>query len=83
MPKVPLLSLMQRRGEIHGTVLRPRSIDEKAAATRAFTAEVVPMLADGRIAPVVERVFPLADAAAAYALVQSDVTFGKVVLDPG
>ena len=38
-----------------GTVLRPRSIAEKAAATDAFAREVVPFLADGTIAPVIER----------------------------
>ncbi len=81
-PAVPLLALMQKRAEMHGTVLRPRSIDDKAAATAAFATEVVPMLEAGTVGPVVERVFPLADSAEAYALVQSDVTFGKVILDP-
>ena len=59
MPAVPLLGLMQKRAEMHGTVLRPRSIADKAAATAAFVAEVVPMLADGRARPIVDRVFPL------------------------
>ena len=59
MPAVPLLGLMQKRAEMHGTVLRPRSIADKAAATDAFVAEVVPMLADGRVRPVVDTVFPL------------------------
>jgi len=81
MPAVPLLGLMQKRAELHGTVLRPRSIDDKAAATDAFVAEVVPMLADGRVRPIVDTVFPLADAAEAYALVETDTTFGKVILD--
>ena len=56
MPAVPLLGLMQKRAEMHGTVLRPRSIEDKAAATDAFVAEVVPMLADGRVRPIVDRV---------------------------
>lgn len=80
-PTVPLLGLMQRRAEIHGTVLRPRSVADKAAATAAFVAEVVPLLADSRVHPVVDRVLALADAADGYALVESDTTFGKVVLD--
>lgn len=82
-PVVPLLGLMQKRAEMHGTVLRPRSIDEKAAATSAFVAEVVPMLSDGRIRPIVDRVLPLVDAQAAYDLLAADATFGKVVLDAG
>lgn len=81
MPAVPLLGLMQKRAEMHGTVLRPRSVDDKAAATRAFVAEVVPMLADGRVRPIVDRIFPIDDAEAAYALVETDTTFGKVILD--
>lgn len=81
MPAVPLLGLMQKRAEIHGTVLRPRSVAEKAAATAAFVAEVVPMLADGRVRPIVDSVFSIDDAAAAYALLEADTTFGKVILD--
>jgi putative PIG3 family NAD(P)H quinone oxidoreductase len=83
MPAVPLLGLMQQRAEIHGTVLRPRSIADKAAATDAFVAEVVPMLADGRVRPVVDTVFPLESVEDAYALVEADTSFGKVILDAG
>jgi NADPH:quinone reductase-like Zn-dependent oxidoreductase len=83
MPAVPLLGLMQKRAEMHGTVLRPRSIADKAAATDAFVADVVPLLADGRVRPVVDTVFPLDAAADAYALVEADTTFGKVILDAG
>lgn len=76
-------AVMVKRLEIHGTVLRPRTLWEKAIATTAFAAQIVPMLASGRIspAPVVEAVVPLADAAAAYDLLASDATFGKVILD--
>lgn len=81
MPAVPLLGLMQKRAEMHGTVLRPRSVAEKAAATAAFVSEVVPMLADGRVRPIVDRVFSIDDADAAYALLEADTTFGKVILD--
>ena len=81
MPAVPLLGLMQKRAEMHGTVLRPRSVADKAAATDAFVAEVVPMLADGRVRPVVDTVFPLDAVTDAYALVEADTTFGKVILD--
>ncbi|MGZ4676113.1 MAG: NAD(P)H-quinone oxidoreductase [Acidimicrobiia bacterium] len=83
MPAVPLLGLMQKRAEMHGTVLRPRSIADKAAATAAFVAEVVPMLADGRVRPIVDRVFPIDRVEDAYALVETDTTFGKVILDCG
>ncbi len=78
---VPIVSIMGKRLTIVGTVLRARSADEKAAATAAFVRDVVPMLADGRVTPVVDTVVPLADAPAAYDLVASDTTFGKVILD--
>jgi NADPH:quinone reductase-like Zn-dependent oxidoreductase len=64
-----------------GTVLRARNASEMAAATDAFVRDVVPLLAEGRVAPVVERVLPLDRAAEAYELVASDATFGKVILD--
>lgn len=76
-----ILTTMQRRLELHGTVLRPRNVVQKAAATDAFVRDVVPLLADGRIEPIVERVLPLADAQAAYDLLATDTTFGTLILD--
>lgn len=78
---LPILAVMSKRLTIFGTVLRPRSRDEKSAATAAFVAEVVPLLASGEVAPVIETVLPLADAEQAYELLSSDTTFGKVILD--
>jgi putative PIG3 family NAD(P)H quinone oxidoreductase len=79
--RVPLLSLMSKRLSLFGTVLRARNEDEKGAAVAAFARDVVPLLANGRLDPVVDRVFPVSEAEAAYALVESDATFGKVILD--
>jgi putative PIG3 family NAD(P)H quinone oxidoreductase len=73
--------VMVKRLHIIGTVLRSRDHDEKAAATAAFARDVVPLLADGTVAPVIAATFPLADAPAAYELLGSDTTFGKVILD--
>ena len=78
---LPILAVMSKRLTLFGTVLRPRSRDEKTAATAAFVAEVVPLLASGEVAPVIETVLPLADAEQAYELLASDSTFGKVILD--
>lgn len=74
---------LQKRATIIGTVLRNRSLEEKAAATRAFASNVLPLLASGTIAPVVDRVFAAADAAEAYNYLASDQSFGKVVLELG
>jgi NADPH2:quinone reductase len=73
--------VMIKRLAIHGTVLRTRSAWEKAQATAAFGSQVVPLLATGLVAPVVEAVIPLAEAESAYELLASDTTFGKVLLD--
>jgi len=78
---LPLSSILAKRLTLIGTVLRGRDVTEKAAATDAFVRDVVPMFADRRIAPVVEATLPLAHAEEAYALLESDATFGKVILD--
>lgn len=78
---LPILTVMGKRLTLIGTVLRARTPAEKAAATEGFVRDVVPLLAQGRLAPVVEAVLPLDRAAEAYALVASDATFGKVILD--
>jgi NADPH:quinone reductase-like Zn-dependent oxidoreductase len=80
--ELPILGAMGKRLQLFGTVLRPRSVAEKAVATAAFTGEVVPLFATGTIEPIVEQVFPIDDATAAYELLASDATFGKVILRP-
>jgi NADPH:quinone reductase-like Zn-dependent oxidoreductase len=78
---LPILSVMQKRLAIHGTVLRPRNRAEKAAATAAFVADVVPGLANGLLTPVIEAVMPLVEASSAYDRLADDTTFGKLILD--
>jgi NADPH:quinone reductase-like Zn-dependent oxidoreductase len=75
-----ILTVMQRRLRLFGTVLRTRTAAEKAAATDLFSRDVVPFLADGTIAPVIDAVVPLAEASDAYDRLASDTTFGKIVL---
>lgn len=78
---LPVLAVMQRRLDLHGTVLRTRDRAEKSAATAAFVRDVVPHLANGSIVPVIDRIVALDDASSAYERLASDETFGKVVLD--
>ena len=78
-----LRKLMGRRARLLGTMLRARPLDEKATAMRAFAREVVPHLASGRIAPIVDRVFPAAEAAAAFDRLAEPGKLGKVLLDFG
>jgi NADPH:quinone reductase-like Zn-dependent oxidoreductase len=75
-----ILTVMQRRLRLFGTVLRTRTAAEKAAATELFSRDVVPFLTDGTIAPVIDAVMPLAEASDAYDRLASDTTFGKIVL---
>jgi putative PIG3 family NAD(P)H quinone oxidoreductase len=78
--ELDLALLMRRRATLIGTVLRSRPAAEKAALTRAFAERMLAALAAGRLRPVVDRVMPLAEAAAAHALLEQNDTLGKVVL---
>jgi putative PIG3 family NAD(P)H quinone oxidoreductase len=78
--ELDLGSVLGKRVRIFGTVLRARPLEEKIAATRAFETQVVPLLARGALKPVVDRVVPLADAAAAHEHMASNQGFGKIVL---
>jgi putative PIG3 family NAD(P)H quinone oxidoreductase len=75
--------LLFKRAELRGTVLRSRPLEEKIAAMQAFARHVVPLLASGKVVPVVDRVLPLAQAAEAHEYVASNQGFGKVVLHCG
>src|SRR5438309_3403564 len=72
--------VMSKRLQIRGTVLRARSLEEKIAATRLFAAEVVPLLARGSLKPNVDSVFPSPDIGNAHQRLESNETFGKVVV---
>lgn len=74
-------SVMSKRLTIIGTVLKARSLSEKAVAIEAFATETERWWDDNTLRPIVDRVIPLADAPSAYDLVASDTTFGKVILD--
>jgi NADPH2:quinone reductase len=78
---LPLLTLMQKRATISGTVLRARPLEEKAAAIRAFEREVVPGLASGRLRPIVDSVYPAEDVRAAFDRLEERGKLGKVLLD--
>lgn len=78
--EVDLGLVLRKRVRIFGTVLRARPLEEKLAAMRAFEDQVVPLLARGKIAPVIDRAMPLAEAAAAHARMASNDSFGKIVL---
>jgi NADPH:quinone reductase len=84
-PKVELnmAPVMVRRLTITGSTLRPQSVAAKSAIARDLEREVWPLLAAGRIAPVIDTEFPLADAAQAHARLESSAHIGKIVLKVG
>jgi putative PIG3 family NAD(P)H quinone oxidoreductase len=72
--------VMGKRLQIRGTLLRARTLEEKFAATRLFAAEVVPLFARGVLRPNIDSVFPLAEIAKAHERLESNESFGKVVV---
>ena len=72
---------LSRRLSIIGTVLRSRSLDEKALATELFAKEVLPLLENKTVVPVIDRVFNVEKVRAAHEYLGSDESFGKVVLE--
>jgi NADPH:quinone reductase-like Zn-dependent oxidoreductase len=68
---------------IRGTVLRARPLEEKILATRAFGSAVVPLLARNIVVPVIDSVFSASQIAEAHRHLESNATFGKVVVQMG
>jgi NADPH:quinone reductase len=78
--ELDLLQLMIRRATVRGTVLRARSIAEKARAVSRFAADVVPMLTDGRARPTIDSVFGIGEVHAAFDRLERPGKSGKVLL---
>ncbi|MEO8876201.1 MAG: NAD(P)H-quinone oxidoreductase [Polyangiaceae bacterium] len=75
-----LAMLLRKRLTLRGTQLRARPLEEKIAAGRAFARHVVPLISEGKVRAVVDRILPLEKAAEAHELTAGNTTFGKVVL---
>ncbi|HSL81837.1 MAG TPA: zinc-binding dehydrogenase, partial [Thermoanaerobaculia bacterium] len=78
--ELDLAEVLRRRLTIRGSVLRARPRAEKAALVAAFRAFAEDRLADGRLRPVVHRVFPFEEVAAAYRELEAGGAAGKVVV---
>jgi NADPH:quinone reductase-like Zn-dependent oxidoreductase len=77
---VNLLGLIGKRLRVMGTVLRARPLEDKIALTQQFRRHVLPLLAAGKVKPVVDRVFPLDEVAEAHRYMEENRNFGKIVL---
>jgi putative PIG3 family NAD(P)H quinone oxidoreductase len=73
-------ALMRKRLTVIGTVLRSRPIEEKIDLVQTFARTMLPLLAAGRLRPVVDRVVLLDDIASAHAAMERNENFGKIVL---
>ena len=78
--EVPVMKIMQKRAVITGSTLRPRSVDEKARLAAEVERVAWPWVAAGKLKPIVDATFPLADAAKAHAHLEAGEHVGKVVL---
>ncbi len=73
--------VMTKRLTITGSTLRPQSDESKARIAAALEAEVWPLIAAGRIRPVMDQTYPLAEAASAHTRMESSAHIGKIVLE--
>ena len=78
--EVALGTILRKRLKIIGTMLRGRSLEEKIAVTEAFASEVVPLLASGKLEPVIDSEFSLSDISQAHERMESNESFGKIIL---
>lgn len=72
---------LTKRLKITGTVLRSRSTKEKTEATAKFIAEVLPLLESGKVKPNIDKIFLVEEIRKAHEYVESNESFGKVVLE--
>lgn len=77
---LPIFRVMMKRAVITGSTLRPRDNDEKARLAAAVEATVWPWIAAGKLRPLVDATFPLAQAGKAHAHLEAGAHLGKIVL---
>ncbi len=78
--EINLATLLTKRLAVSGSTLRARSVAEKAQVAQAVQTHAWPLLATGRVRPIVHETFPLAEAASAHRLMESSHHIGKIVL---
>jgi putative PIG3 family NAD(P)H quinone oxidoreductase len=78
--EIDLYQILGKRLHVIGTVMRARSLPEKIAIATSFGEPIVPLFANGSIQPVIDSVFALEQIADAHRRLESNETFGKVVL---
>ncbi len=79
--EVPIPALMRKQAVITGSTLRPRTADEKARLAAEVERVVWPWIAEGKLRVLVDKRFPLAEAAAAHRYLEQGSHLGKIVLE--
>jgi len=78
--EVDFLPMMIKRLTITGSTLRPRTVEQKAEIAAELREMVWPLIEAGRVKPLIHKTFPLTEAAAAHALMESSTHIGKILL---
>ncbi|MCZ6474099.1 MAG: NAD(P)H-quinone oxidoreductase [SAR324 cluster bacterium] len=78
--EVDLSTVMRKRLQVFGSVMRSRSLEDKRAITARFQQRWLPPLIEGKIKPVIDSVFPLEEVVAAHEAMEANKNFGKIIL---
>jgi putative PIG3 family NAD(P)H quinone oxidoreductase len=78
--EIDFLPMMLKRLTITGSTLRPRTVEQKAEIAAELREQVWPLIEAGKVKPLIHKTFPLAEAAAAHALMESSTHIGKIML---
>jgi NADPH:quinone reductase len=78
--EINLAMVVAKRLRLIGSMLRVQSGEEKASLTRAFTEQVQPLLASGKVRPIIDRVYPMQAVEEAHQYMKENRHFGKIVL---
>jgi putative PIG3 family NAD(P)H quinone oxidoreductase len=78
--ELDIATLLRKRGAVIATSLRSRPTEEKSAICAALVEHVWPLVADGRVRPIVDRTMPLEEVRAAHELMESGEHTGKILL---
>jgi NADPH2:quinone reductase len=81
--EINLGGLLGKRASITGTTLRARPIEQKITTSQRFATEMLPLVADGRLEPVIDSRYRLDEIAAAHTYMESNANVGKILIDVG
>jgi len=80
--ELDILALHTRRLKLYGVSNKMRTAAEIAEVVRGFSRDVLPSIAAGRLRPVIDKVFPLAELPQAKAYMESNAHLGKIIVRP-